>query len=189
MEIKIAKRTRTPRMAFDGIGPDTAVHGLTDGTWSMIDAIRELLRHTGPADLVVSTWTAAGSNIIDAERMLRSQAIRSLRLVVDRSFLTRQPKYCETARRLFGDDAIRVWSSHAKFCLILGNDVKILYLTSANLNKNPRIESFSIFQSDTLCADYLTLVDDLYRMQAPGEGFSEPRSGRWHTEALMDARR
>ena len=39
--------------------------------------------------------------------------------MVDRSFQTRQPGYCALARSLFGDDAIRVWSSHKRVTKML----------------------------------------------------------------------
>ena len=40
-----------------------------------------------------------------------------------------------TRRSLIGDESIRVWSAHAKFSLLIGGEVDMLYLTSANLNK------------------------------------------------------
>lgn len=185
MHVEIATEVRNPRLAMAGLGPDTAVHGVTDGTWSVIDALRHLLHHCGPSSVVISTWTASNADIAAAERMLKSQRIRTFRLVVDRSFPSRQPRYCEAARARFGDDAIRLWDSHAKFLLVQGDDAEVLYLTSANLNKNKRIENFSAFQSAALCDQYAELINRLYALQKPGEGFANPPIARHHTAEIM----
>ena len=185
MIVKIAKHADRPRTAFEGLGPDTSIHGITDGSWSFIDAIRELLQKTGPAGITISTWTAANADIRQAERMLTSKLVLSWRMLVDRSFMTRQPKYCALAREVFGDDAIRVWNCHSKFCVIEGEKMRLIYLTSANLNLNRRIESYSLFAVDSIVDEYLDLVNSLYNIQKPGEGFSNPKVNRRHTARIM----
>ena len=124
----------SPRKAFEGLVDGSTVHAISDGTWSLTDGLCEILRIVGKRDLAVSTWTAAQADLKRAERLLRSREVKSLRLMVDRSFQTRQPGYCALARSLFGDDAIRVWSSHAKFAIFSGGSFDVLYLTSANMN-------------------------------------------------------
>ena len=56
------------------------IHGLSDGSWSLSDGIRELLRIVGPSrTCVVSTWTACKSRPSGkASRLLQWQAILSL---------------------------------------------------------------------------------------------------------------
>ena len=124
----------SPRKAFEGLVEGATVHAISDGTWSLTDGLCEILGIVGRCDLAVSTWTAAQADLKRAERLLRSREVKSLRLMVDRSFQTRQPGYCALARELFGDDAIRVWSSHAKFAVFSGGRFDVLYLTSANMN-------------------------------------------------------
>ena len=161
------------------------VHGLTDGSWSLSDGLAALLSYVGASDVVVATWTAGAADLKRAEGMLRSQRIRSFRLLVDRSFLTRQPKYCEMARSMFGDDAIRVWSSHAKFCLVRGAR-DCLLITSMNLNANKRLESYSLFcDVEPLIPDYRRLVEDLFDLQLPGAGFRESTSCRRDMERVL----
>ena len=102
-----------PRSAFDGLAVGAHIHGLSDGTWSLSDGISELLGIVGQSDLVIATWTASNADLTKAAGFLRDGRIQTMRLMVDRSFEGRQPRYCETMRALFGDKAIRVWSSHA----------------------------------------------------------------------------
>ena len=188
-QIEISRNPRSARVAFAGARDGAALHGVTDGTWSLIDALRELLRICGPSHLTLATWTAAAADLREAERLLRARSLLGLRLIVDRSFQTRQPRYCALARSLFGDESIRIWNSHAKFAVLEGELLTALYLTSANLNRNPRVESFSLFFSRELAAEYLQVTEDLYRVQAPGEGFDFPASGREHTDQVMSALR
>ena len=68
-----------------------SIHGLSDGTWSLIDAVEELLERCGPSDVTISTWTAANADIERAEGLLQDGRIKTLRLLVDRSFESRQP--------------------------------------------------------------------------------------------------
>lgn len=89
-------------------------------------------------------------------------------MIVDRSFLTRQPGYCAQMRRLFGDECIRTMRSHAKFAVIRNDRWTIAVRTSMNLNTNPRLEQMEI-SDDPGLADFLTAVaDDLWAEQAPG---------------------
>lgn len=185
MEIGIARNAGSAREAFEGAGPGRAIYGITDGSWSLIDALRELLVLCGPAELTLAVWTAASADLREAERMLRARNLRSVRLIVDRSFPSRQPRYSATARKLFGDDAIRLWNSHAKFAVVRGEKRTALFLTSANLNRNRRVETFSLYFSPRLAAEYLALVDRLYVTQGAGEGFAEPSVARAHTEECL----
>ena len=188
IDMRVAPDCRNAKSALTGLAPGVCIHGITDGSWSLSDAMREMCRLAGFSDVVISTWTAASADLRSAQKMLRSTAIRSLRLIVDRSFISRQPKYCAAARSYFGDDAIRVWSNHAKFCIVVGDAMRILYLTSANLNRNVRMESFSAICSDELVAEYSRMVDELYSIQRPGEGFSDSKAGRRDTAKITKGR-
>jgi len=182
----VAEDIRTPRAAFRNLEANTGILGITNGSWDKIDALAELLLISGPSKVAISTWTAAGAHIQQAQRMIHSRLITDLRLMVDRSFLSRQPEYCATARLVFGDESIRVWNSHAKFIVLEPRDgPNIVYLTSANLNQNKRIENFQLFCSDRIANEYLALVDRIFDLQSSGEGFRSTTSGRRHTNLLF----
>lgn len=182
----VGRNCRNPRDSFGKIVEGTEIHGISNGNWSLSDGIRAILSTIGPSDLVISTWTAAVADLSKAARLLRDRKILSLRLLVDRSFESRQPKYCERARLEFGDEAIRVWSSHAKFTLLLNGAVDVLYLTSANLNQNARLENYSIYAGGPLPGEYLALVEELWIIQKPGEAFDGGSScARRQTRALL----
>lgn len=140
----------------------------TFGQFSLVDALWALLRQTGPADVSIATWTAAGADTTRAEQFLAEGRIRSIRWLVDRSFETRQPEYCATLRRLFGDDVIRTTRTHAKFITVRNESWDLAVRTSMNLNHNPRLEFIEI-SDDPVAAAYLDGVfDEFFAGQAPG---------------------
>lgn len=138
------------------------IYGLSRGQYSLIDLVEYILAQTGPADVVISTWTAAGADIGYALRMRRNGNIRSLRWLVDASFPVRQPGYCAAMRERFGDESIRVTKNHAKFVRIANDEWHIVCRTSMNLNENKRIESFEISDDPELCAYLGEFIDGLF---------------------------
>ena len=94
------------------------------------------------------------------------------------TFQTRQPGYCALARKLFGDDAIRVWSSHAKLAIFSGGRFDVLYLTSANMNQNKRLENHTVVAGGVLPEQYLDMVEELFDIQASGAAFVPLSSGQ-----------
>lgn len=181
----VARNVVNPYKAFEQLAADTTIHGLTNGFWSFGDGIAALARRTGNARLIISTWTAASAEIVRYDRLCNEKSIESCLFIVDFSFKNRQPKYCQLLRDRFGDDCIRVWNCHAKFAIIEGDELDILYLTSANLNKNPRIENFTITTVPRLVEEYKSLVNDLFEEQQPGEGFLSNMTGKRHTNKLV----
>ena len=183
----VGVRGETVSDVFTGIAEGLNFHGLSDGRWSLIDAIFAILREVGPVNLLtISTWTAARKSIEDADRLLKSEKIKDIRFLVDRSFLSRQPKYCNKLISTFGEESIRAWNNHAKFVIFEGGLFDVLYLTSANLNKNSRIENYSLFCGGDLIPAYGKLVDEIFALQGAGEFFGSPKAGRRDTKKLIE---
>ena len=172
-EVRRVLCIRNVAEAVGEIRPGCEIYGLTGGQWSLIDLIIHCLEATGPADVVVSTWTAASADIGFAFDLLRSGQIRSLRFLVDFSFPARQPAYCAALRERFGDDAIRVCKNHAKFVLIRAGQWNLVIRTSMNVNLNRRMESFEI-SDDAALAGYLSeIIAGLFAAETGAEAFSK----------------
>ena len=101
--------------------------------------------------------------------MLESKMILSLRFIVERSFLTRQPAYCERMRELFGDGSIRTCRTHAKFMTVKNSKWNCAIRTSMNLNENPRLENIEISDDPALCGFLCAVVDELFCENAEGD--------------------
>lgn len=170
------RRTITARTAADAIGPITRgceIYGLNKGQFSLIDIIEHCLAATGPADVTLSTWTAAGADLTFAHKLLTNGTLRSLRFIVDFSFPTRQPEYCAALRERFGDQAIRITRTHAKFVVIRNADWHVVIRSSMNLNENRRLESFEISDDPGMAAFLLEICDELFTEHAAGAQFDK----------------
>lgn len=163
----IRKEALAPaRQALAGAGDGCEIVCLTHGQFSLADALIALVEQVGPSKVTVATWTAAEVDVTAAHALVGSGAIRSIRWLVDRSFLTRQPEYCAVLRDKFGDEAIRTTRLHAKFATIRSDGVWLAVRTSMNLNSNPRLELIEV-SGDPALADFLDgQVDEFFRAPA-----------------------
>jgi hypothetical protein len=169
--------TRRPRVskitnardALADFGRGKETYCLTFGQFSLMDAVEAVLDKTGPAHVVISTWTAGGADLSRSAEHLHDERIKSLRLVVDCSFGQRQPGYLAQCRELFGDDAIRTTRTHAKFVVITNDTWSVAIRTSMNLNENPRLESLEVSDDPALAGFLLAVVDELWAEEKPGD--------------------
>jgi hypothetical protein len=165
-EIMSLRRKESAAEAVSGLERDgMELFGLTKGQFSLTDMIEAILEKTGPADLSISTWTAANGDVSRMLELLSSGAIRSCRWMVDLTFMRRCPQLTAEIRAKFGADAIRVTKTHAKFCTITNKDWKIALRSSMNLNQNPRLESFQVGHDPVLCEFLSNVLDDIWKRQ------------------------
>lgn len=148
--------------AVGEITPGCEKFGLTNGSWSLIDLISHVLATTGPADLVLSTWTAAGADMGFAYELMRNGAIRSALWVLDFSFPSRQPAYHAALVERFGAEHVRLCKSHAKFVLIQNERWNIAIRSSMNLNLNRRMETWELSDDAGMCQYLRSVVDSLF---------------------------
>ena len=137
------------------------LYGLSKGQFSIINIVEEVLKQTGTADVIISTWTAANAEIKKAEQFLDNKLINKLHFIVDRSFKTRQPKYYDMLVEKFGN-VVSTTNSHSKFILIKNDNWNIVIRTSMNLNENKRMENFEIYDYMVEIAKDVMEVDYSY---------------------------
>ena len=166
-------RHNSAREAIGEIEKGTDTFILTYGQFSLIDALCAILAQTGPADVTISTWTAANAHLQRSAELLESAAIRSFRMIVDRSFESRQPEYAHHMRQLFGAESVRAIRTHAKFMLIRNEDWNVVVRTSMNLNENPRLENIEISEDPALAEFFQAVADDVFAEVKPGENASD----------------
>ena len=169
------RRGISSSIAADAIGPiepGCEIFGLNKGKFSLVDIISHCLQASGPSDVTISTWTAAGADLGFAYGLMTDGAIRSLRFIVDFSFPTRQPQYCAALRERFGDECIRVTKTHAKFVLIRNERWNLVIRSSMNLNENKRLESFEISDHAGMAEFLAGVVESLLGAQPEGKGFT-----------------
>lgn len=162
------RRIESAAQAIEGFNRDVEIYGFTKGAFSVIDLLRAALDYTGPAHLVISTWTAANTDVSTVLDFVDSGQILSAKWLVDLTFTRRSPELAHRIRRVFGRDAIRVAKNHAKFALLSTDGRKpwrVVIRTSMNLNFNPRFENFSIEHSPELWQFHHGIIQEIWKRQ------------------------
>lgn len=160
-KIKVCKRASASQ-AIGQLEKNTDTFILTYGQFSLIDALIAILDQTGPAHVIISTWTAAHADLSKSAELLESAEILSFRMIVDRSFETRQPQYYQHMIRLFGKESIRAINTHAKFITVRNGKWDIVVRTSMNLNGNPRLENMEVSDNVMFCEFFEKIADEIF---------------------------
>lgn len=163
-------RTQSARIALAPFVAGTDYEVLTNGEFSLLDAILVLLDRSGPADVTISTYSAG---LYDAEvinRFIETKHIRSLRLVLDVAFksLAGSRNYAVTLMDVFGESCIRTTRTHAKFVTITNETHAFSISSTANLNENKRLELFAFSDDPERAAWFDSIVNDLFDTIRPG---------------------
>jgi len=166
----IARRTGSIFAAesIKGFDKNSRVTGLTNGQFSLISLIDAVLEITGKADVTVSTWSAGVYDAGAISQLIESNKIGDFRIILDRSFKTRQSGYAVTVEQLFKPENIRTTNTHSKFVLIKNDDWNICIRSSMNLNENKRCENFDIDNDIDVFNLFNDFAQDLFLVQAPG---------------------
>lgn len=171
-EIRACKRGSAVQ-AIGKIEKYTDTFILTYGQFSLIDALMAILDQTGPAHVAISTWTAAHAHLDKSQELMESAEILSLKMIVDRSFRTRQPGYFNHMIEIFGVDCVREMRTHAKFITVKNDKFDIVVRTSMNLNENPRLENIEISENKSFAEFFTNIVDDIFSEIDPSENKSD----------------
>lgn len=135
---------------------------LTAGQYSFIDLLRALLEVTGPADVTLSTWTTGVRDTESAAWLLATSRMRSFRMIVDRSFPSRSPDYCDRLMEQWGPNTFLLTQTHAKFAMLSTDDGwRVVVRGSLNLNRNVRFETIDIDDNAQVFAMYEDFVNAL----------------------------
>jgi hypothetical protein len=159
------RRRQSAAEAISGLTRDVEIYGFTKGQFSLLDLLTAAIDVTGPAAIVLSTWTAARTEI-QALRQLRDEGkMTSLRWLVDVTFARRDPAAAPAIRETFGLDAIRVAQNHSKFALFTAPNWQLVLRTSMNLNMNPRFEDFTLGHDPALYQFLAAIIQEIWTKQ------------------------
>jgi len=166
--VRVAKLA-TATQAIGTLERETDIFILTYGQFSLVDAMCAVLAQTGPANVDMSTWTAAHAHLDRAAAMLESSQILRYRMIVDFSFKSRQLAYYNRMIEIFGPECIRSINTHAKFITITNDVWNIVIRTSMNLSENPRLENLEISENAGFARFFTCIVDDIFSEVEPEE--------------------
>ena len=168
------------RVAFGRLVHGGRVVCLSKGAIGFGDVVRYLLTVSGPADVLVTSWAIGAKEITAFRALVTDGAIRTLRLLVDASFVQRQPAYTASLRASFGPDCVRLATCHAKIATVVNARWAFAVLSSANLNENRRLEFFQVEDNRRLATAISRTLDGW---------FAEPAAGQWDASRAEHGRR
>ena len=113
------------------------IHFVTWGKWSMPDLLFYILKQTGPAHLLISTWSIANDAMEKLILRYRKKEVLSCSFLLDPRVRARDPKPLQLAERNF---TCRLVACHAKVTVLWNQEWKLTIYGSANFTYNPRIE-------------------------------------------------
>ena len=185
--IKRLVRKESAAHAVQDLTPQTDIFGFTKGQFSLIELIDAILNKTGPAHLILSTWTAATADLSEVLKFLSAGKLLSAQFLLDFSFQRRQPEVAQAIRNNFGKDSVRVTKNHAKFFLVENATWALTCKTSMNLNTNPRFEDFDLSNDRDLYNFIKGIVYEIFQatnQKAQGEKNSAGHWEEWKGLAL-----
>jgi hypothetical protein len=154
------------------------------GQFSLIDLITAIVERIGPADVRLSTWTTGIKDMETAMALLDTGRLRSLQILTDRSFPSRQPAYAARLVQLFGPDAVVCTQVHAKVAVLRAPGWAVTVRSSMNLNRNDRFEQFDLDEGEPLAAFYGAWFDQLRKDAGTGIDFQNSEQAAAYEAAL-----
>lgn len=154
--------------AIEGFSKNGRVCGLTNGAFSLISLIEAVLSVTGPANIVISTWSAGLYDAGALNSLMACGKVIDVKLILDRSFKTRQKGYSFYLQDVFKEENIRTTDTHAKFVLIKNEDWNVCIRSSMNLNENKRCENFDVDDNIDIYNLFNEFANDLFKLQPKG---------------------
>ncbi len=142
--------------------------GFTAGQFSFSDLIEYILNQTGPADLFISTWAASSAGLKKAFEFLDNGMLRNIRFMIDAGAKQYRDNQFGELLDKFGD-CIRTTRIHAKFAVIKNDEWNIVIRTSANLNRNLRLENFEIDENKDFTNFFVKFFDEAFKQIAVNE--------------------
>lgn len=136
-------------------------HYYSHGNFNLVRLICYLLRQTGPAHLMLTSYSFSRESIEQLQNRVQKQSILSFKVLLDNRVRVMSPLPFQMIAASFDYRCISV---HAKIALIWNDDWKITILTSQNATDNPKLERGTIFtDAEIFDFDYQNLCDEFDR--------------------------
>lgn len=159
---------------------------LTNGAFSMIDAVRHVLTQTGAAHLHVTTWIPGVQELCDLYDLKQGGAVLSLRFLLDYGFRANKPKRAALVTELFGEQCVVESRNHAKVVLIRNEKWDFCLRGSLNLNGNFRCENLDGDNDAAMCDAFAELWESHATRFPVGFGQTGRESGAAYRELMAE---
>lgn len=143
------------------IVPGKDIHFWSFGNFNMMRLVFWVIEQTGPADIIMSTYSISPKTLQGVINRKEKGLIRNIRFLIDNRVRSLSPKPFDMLVRNFD---YRCISIHAKVACIYNDKWKITIVSSQNATDNPKMERGTIFTgSDIFEFDKSVLEDGFKR--------------------------
>lgn len=143
------------------IVPGTDIHFWSFGNFNMMRLVFWIVEQTGPADVIMSTYSISPKTIQGVLNRRERGQIRNIRFIVDNRVRSLSPKPFDMLVKNFD---YRCISIHAKVACISNDKWNITIVSSQNATDNPKMERGTIFTGiDVFNFDKKVLEDAFIR--------------------------
>lgn len=139
-----------------------SVYVVSVGRFSLIHLIEYFLELIGPAHGLFSAWTASGRSMRQVLRFFENRDLLSVRFLLDRTFPNTRPALYQYLIDQFGADSVRTLRSHLKIYALFNAEYSVIIESSANLNKNLRLESYRVTESVSFREFFQSVFDIVF---------------------------
>lgn len=119
------------------ISHNEMIHFYSFGSFNMMKLIFHILDQTGPADILMCSYSISQQTIEAITRRREKGLIKDIRFIIDHRVKTMKPKPLQMLLQNF---EVRFNAIHAKVSLIENEDWHISIISSQNATDNPKIE-------------------------------------------------
>lgn len=135
---EVAKVLLHPR-SLGRVEHGSTKHFYSDGAFNLIQLVTYLLKQTGPAHVLLTSYSIAEDSVNVLHRKVESGEILGIRFIIDNRVKSMSPKPFDVLARSF-PNCYRCRSIHAKVALVYNDEWKITVIGSQNATRNPKLE-------------------------------------------------
>lgn len=114
-------------------------HFYTRGAFDLVQLVLYILRQTGPADVVISSYSISEHTLKTLRKMVDKGEITHIRFLIDNRVRSISPKPFDVMIHSF-PGCYKCLALHAKVALISNAEWKITVIGSQNATHNPKLE-------------------------------------------------
>jgi len=145
---------------FGPLSPGLFYHYVNSGQWSLHDLLTHALQFSGPAQVMVTSFSLSETAIRSFVHLMDSGLITRLDCLFDISTKRNKLELLMFAQNV--SSKVYISSNHAKFIAIKTPDVCVCINTSANLTVNRRHEAGVLVTDKDAALEYFKFIDAMF---------------------------
>lgn len=138
-EVIWSDRESTMHEAIGNITEGSVKYFVSNGSWSMYELLKYILRQTGPADIDAFTWNLSMPAVAVLIDLRKQGMIKKFRMLCHSAMA----RYTAEAVSVMQNncDRLVLFANHAKGFLLKNEKWTVSVISSANFSNNPQIEA------------------------------------------------